>query len=422
MHPRFSGENLEKNKIIYNRLSNLAAKHACTVPQLALAWLLHQGNDMIPIPGTTKVKNIKDNIGSLALKLTQEDLKEICNAVPIEDANHPRFTGENLDKNKIIYTRLSDLAIKHGCSVPQLALAWLLHQGDDIIPIPGTTKVKNIVDNIGSLALKLRQEDLKEISDAVPLDEVSGQRTLGVSVIAHSFHAHNWAGKISMEKKGTTKVKNLENNIGSLKVKLTEDDLKEICDIVPIEEEEMQNIKMRKSGNHLWLKVPGLAERRPSLVHGDYVFAMLASEDTTVYESIIRSSKAVSSLCEIKTRPESVPKKETSEGPDTRGGSRRIELSGSSTLNMMKLKSAAKRTSMFPWCCTAFSSAFETGDGYCFRYILRKPLILGFPLNQSRVASLSSFCTVKNGTSLYSLCSSEKHESFFTSDEEFSRF
>ncbi|OMO85562.1 Aldo/keto reductase [Corchorus olitorius] len=90
MHPRFSGENLEKNKIIYNRLSNLATKHACTVPQLALAWLLHQGNDIIPIPGTTKVKNIKDNIGSLALKLTQEDLKEICNAVPIEDVSGSR--------------------------------------------------------------------------------------------------------------------------------------------------------------------------------------------------------------------------------------------------------------------------------------------------------------------------------------------
>ncbi|OMO80776.1 hypothetical protein CCACVL1_12754 [Corchorus capsularis] len=42
-------------------------------------------------------------------------------------------------------------------------------------------------------------------------------------------------------------------------------------------------------------------------------------------------------------------------------------------------------------CCTAFSSAFETGDGYCFGYILRQPLIFGFPLNQSRVASLSSF-------------------------------
>ncbi|XWS39263.1 hypothetical protein CRYUN_Cryun18bG0036100 [Craigia yunnanensis] len=95
-------------------------------------------------------------------------------------ANLPRFTRENIEKNKLLYTRLSDLAIKHACTVPQLALAWLLHQGDDIIPIPGTTKVKNIIDNVGSLALKLGQEDFKEICDAVPLDEVSGQRVSGV--------------------------------------------------------------------------------------------------------------------------------------------------------------------------------------------------------------------------------------------------
>ncbi|XVE65944.1 hypothetical protein DITRI_Ditri08aG0040800 [Diplodiscus trichospermus] len=89
-------------------------------------------------------------------------------------------TRENLEKNKLLYTRLSHLAIKHACIVPQLALAWLLHQGDDIIPIPGTTKVKNIVDNVGSLALKLRQEDLKEICDAVSPDEVSGRIDSGI--------------------------------------------------------------------------------------------------------------------------------------------------------------------------------------------------------------------------------------------------
>ena len=51
IHPRFIGENLEKNKLIYSHVSNLAAKLACTLPQLALAWLLHQGDDIIPIPG-----------------------------------------------------------------------------------------------------------------------------------------------------------------------------------------------------------------------------------------------------------------------------------------------------------------------------------------------------------------------------------
>ncbi|KAI5347809.1 hypothetical protein L3X38_000696 [Prunus dulcis] len=62
-HPRFNGENLEKNKLLYSKLATLAAKHACTAPQLALAWLLHHGNDIIPIPGTTKVKNLDTIVG-----------------------------------------------------------------------------------------------------------------------------------------------------------------------------------------------------------------------------------------------------------------------------------------------------------------------------------------------------------------------
>ncbi|XVE81646.1 hypothetical protein DITRI_Ditri15bG0081900 [Diplodiscus trichospermus] len=60
-----------------------------------------------------------------------------------------------------------------------------------------------------------------------------------------------------------------------------------------------------------------------------------------------------------------------------------------------------------PKCCNAFSSAFESDDGHCFCYILRLPLIFGFPLNKTRLDSLSSFCMAKNGTaSLDSLCSS----------------
>ncbi|KDP40235.1 hypothetical protein JCGZ_02233 [Jatropha curcas] len=93
-------------------------------------------------------------------------------------ALHPRFTGENLERNKPIYARLADLAEKHACTPAQLALAWLLHQGQDIVPIPGTTKLKNLENNIGSLTVKLTEEDLKEICDAVPIEEVGGSREL----------------------------------------------------------------------------------------------------------------------------------------------------------------------------------------------------------------------------------------------------
>lgn len=50
---------------------------------------------------------------------------------------HARFTGENLNKNKILYDRVEAMAEKHGCSTAQLALAWVLHQGNDVVPIPG---------------------------------------------------------------------------------------------------------------------------------------------------------------------------------------------------------------------------------------------------------------------------------------------
>ncbi|XP_022744515.1 perakine reductase-like [Durio zibethinus] len=86
----------------------------------------------------------------------------------------PRFQGENLDRNKILYLKIEKLAEKHGCTPAQLALAWVLHQGDDVAPIPGTTKIKNLDSNIDSLKVKLTEEDLKEICDVIPINEVAG--------------------------------------------------------------------------------------------------------------------------------------------------------------------------------------------------------------------------------------------------------
>uniref|UniRef100_A0A803MQS4 NADP-dependent oxidoreductase domain-containing protein n=1 Tax=Chenopodium quinoa TaxID=63459 RepID=A0A803MQS4_CHEQI len=97
--------------------------------------------------------------------------------VPTEQTiAHPRFIGENLEKNKLLYNRLAALSTRHSCCPAQLALAWLFHQGDDIVPIPGTTKLENLVTNIESLKVKLSTDDLKEISEAIPVNEVSGER------------------------------------------------------------------------------------------------------------------------------------------------------------------------------------------------------------------------------------------------------
>ncbi|KAK2365183.1 putative aldo-keto reductase [Trifolium repens] len=106
--------------------------------------------------------------------------KAITESIPANSflAMQPRLQGDNFDKNKILYSRMEKLAEeKHGCTSSQLALAWLLHQGDDVVPIPGTTKIKNLENNIGSFKVKLKKDDLKEIEEAVPISEVAGNRT-----------------------------------------------------------------------------------------------------------------------------------------------------------------------------------------------------------------------------------------------------
>ncbi|KAI3723387.1 hypothetical protein L2E82_34919 [Cichorium intybus] len=75
--PRFQPENIEHNKIMFERVNEMAAKKGCTPSQLALAWVHHQGNDVVPIPGTTKIENLEQNIKALSVKLTPEDMAEL---------------------------------------------------------------------------------------------------------------------------------------------------------------------------------------------------------------------------------------------------------------------------------------------------------------------------------------------------------
>ncbi|EFH66097.1 aldo/keto reductase family protein [Arabidopsis lyrata subsp. lyrata] len=75
--PRFQQENLDHNKILYEKVNAMAEKKSCTPAQLALAWVHHQGNDVCPIPGTSKIKNLNQNIGALSVKLTIEEMAEL---------------------------------------------------------------------------------------------------------------------------------------------------------------------------------------------------------------------------------------------------------------------------------------------------------------------------------------------------------
>ncbi|XP_027116997.1 auxin-induced protein PCNT115-like [Coffea arabica] len=75
--PRFQAENLEQNKNLYERVNAIASRKGCTPSQLALAWVHHQGNDVCPIPGTTKIENLNQNIGALSVKLSAEEMAEL---------------------------------------------------------------------------------------------------------------------------------------------------------------------------------------------------------------------------------------------------------------------------------------------------------------------------------------------------------
>ena len=90
--------------------------------------------------------------------------------------NHPRFQGENFEKNIQLVREVGAMAAEKGCTTAQLALAWVLAQGEDIVPIPGTKRVRYLDENIGALDVKLTNEDLKRLDDILPPGAASGQR------------------------------------------------------------------------------------------------------------------------------------------------------------------------------------------------------------------------------------------------------
>jgi len=88
----------------------------------------------------------------------------------------PRFQGENFEKNLQLVQKIKELATSKGCTSSQLALAWVLAQGDHIFPIPGTKRVKYLEENIGAVNVKLTNEELKEIDDIAPKGAAAGPR------------------------------------------------------------------------------------------------------------------------------------------------------------------------------------------------------------------------------------------------------
>lgn len=112
----------------------------------------------------------------------------------------PRFQAENFGKNQVFFDRLVAIGAKKNATAGQIALAWVQHQGRDVVPIPGTTKAKNLEENVGALAVQLSKEEMKEIEDAVPQTDVVGTRYPdgGMSLtwrFNHSLPLSDWKGE-----------------------------------------------------------------------------------------------------------------------------------------------------------------------------------------------------------------------------------
>ena len=98
-------------------------------------------------------------------------------------SRHPRFQGENFRRNRAIVERVEAIAVEKGVTAGQLALAWVLHQGGDIVPIPGTKHVEYLEQNVAAVSVELTGEDLARLHQAAPAGITAGDRYADMSTV-----------------------------------------------------------------------------------------------------------------------------------------------------------------------------------------------------------------------------------------------
>jgi aryl-alcohol dehydrogenase-like predicted oxidoreductase len=111
--------------------------------------------------------------GILTGAVTRESLESVDSRA---SGYFPRFAGEALDANLALVEQVKALAERKGCTPGQLALAWVLAQGEDVVPIPGTKRVRYLEENVGATAVELTADDLAALEQAVPREAVVGDR------------------------------------------------------------------------------------------------------------------------------------------------------------------------------------------------------------------------------------------------------
>jgi aryl-alcohol dehydrogenase-like predicted oxidoreductase len=97
---------------------------------------------------------------------------------------YPRFAGEAFDKNRVLVERVQAIAKRRGVKAGQLALAWVLAQGEDVVPIPGTKRRKYLEENASAAEIRLTSDEVAELEAAIPQDEIVGDRYAAASIMA----------------------------------------------------------------------------------------------------------------------------------------------------------------------------------------------------------------------------------------------
>ncbi|KAH7427862.1 hypothetical protein KP509_10G063900 [Ceratopteris richardii] len=176
---------VEEGKIKYIGLSNASAStirrahavHPVTAVQIEWSlWTRDFEKDIIPTCRELGIGIVAYSPLGRGFLSAGAKLLETLSETDYRKVGQPRYQNENLQKNEKLFIALCQLATKKECTPGQLALAWLHNQGDDVVPIPGTTKLQNFEENLGSLQVKLTSEEIEEIEAVFHVDAAAGGR------------------------------------------------------------------------------------------------------------------------------------------------------------------------------------------------------------------------------------------------------
>ncbi len=139
-------------------------------------WERHVEKDILPVVRELGIGFVPYSpLGRGFLTGTITDVKDL-GSNDFRSTRYPRFAGENFDKNQVLVGRVKQLAEKKGIKPSQLALAWVLSKGEDLVPIPGTKRRKYLEENAAAVAVHLTPEEISELEAAVPEHEIAGDR------------------------------------------------------------------------------------------------------------------------------------------------------------------------------------------------------------------------------------------------------